>query len=403
MLKVIIILLVIALVCFLYTVYLWHKTNEKLTFMLDSLDNDDVNFRFRERLFFNASLNRTLNRLRGIYEKRQNELREQEQYFARMLENVQTGIVVVEELHGRILFYNNFAKVLLGMEQVSHLRQIKRLNEQLYDAFIAVKPGTNLKASYYNESASVNILLSASYASLKGKDVKIVAVSNIDPQLSENQEESWNKLTRVLTHEIMNTITPIVSLSDTLNQCAVEDKLDSNYISGLETISASSKGLLSFVESYRSLTRVAAPIRKSFLVSELVERVFQLTAPYTSDVGIGTVYIEKTEDVILWADENQIAQILINLVKNAAQAGATRIEISVELDSLENVVIEVSNNGTPISAEGREEIFVPFYTTKQEGTGIGLSLSRQIMRLHNGSLTLSRSDEKGTAFKLRFS
>ncbi len=403
MLKVILILLVIALVCFLYTVYLWHKTNEKLTFMLDSLDNDDVNFRFRERLFFNASLNRTLNRLRGIYEKRQNELREQEQYFARMLENVQTGIVVVEELHGRILFYNNFAKVLLGMEQVSHLRQIKRLNEQLHDAFIAVKPGTNLKASYYNESASVNILLSASYASLKGKDVKIVAVSNIDPQLSENQEESWNKLTRVLTHEIMNTITPIVSLSDTLNQCAVEDKLDSNYISGLETISASSKGLLSFVESYRSLTRVAAPIRKSFLVGELVERVFQLTAPYTSDVGIGTVYIEKTEDVILWADENQIAQILINLVKNAAQAGATRIEISVELDSLENVVIEVFNNGAPISAEGREEIFVPFYTTKQEGTGIGLSLSRQIMRLHNGSLTLSRSDEKGTAFKLRFS
>ena len=403
MLKVILILLVIALVCFLYTVYLWHKTNEKLTFMLDSLDNDDVNFRFRERLFFNASLNRTLNRLRGIYEKRQNELREQEQYFARMLENVQTGIVVVEELHGRILFYNNFAKVLLGMEQVSHLRQIKRLNEQLYDAFIAVKPGTNLKASYYNESASVNILLSASYASMKGKDVKIVAVSNIDPQLSENQEESWNKLTRVLTHEIMNTITPIVSLSDTLNQCAVEDKLDSNYISGLETISASSKGLLSFVESYRSLTRVAAPIRKSFLVGELVERVFQLTAPYTSDVGIGTVYIEKTEDVILWADENQIAQILINLVKNAAQAGATRIEISVELDSLENVVIEVFNNGAPISAEGREEIFVPFYTTKQEGTGIGLSLSRQIMRLHNGSLTLSRSDEKGTAFKLRFS
>jgi len=403
MLKMILILLVIALVCFLYTVYLWHKTNEKLTFMLDSLDNDDVNFRFRERLFFNASLNRTLNRLRGIYEKRQNELREQEQYFARMLENVQTGIVVVEELHGRILFYNNFAKVLLGMEQVSHLRQIKRLNEQLYDAFIAVKPGTNLKASYYNESASVNILLSASYASLKGKDVKIVAVSNIDPQLSENQEESWNKLTRVLTHEIMNTITPIVSLSDTLNQCAVEDKLDSNYISGLETISASSKGLLSFVESYRSLTRVAAPIRKSFLVSELVERVFQLTAPYTSDVGIGTVYIEKTEDVILWADENQIAQILINLVKNAAQAGATRIEISVELDSLENVVIEVFNNGAPISAEGREEIFVPFYTTKQEGTGIGLSLSRQIMRLHNGSLTLSRSDSQGTAFKLKFS
>ena len=247
MMEVILILAGAVVVCFVYTVYLWHRTNEKLTFMLDSLDNDDVNFRFRERLFFNASLNRTLNRLRGIYEKRQRELREQEQYYAHMLENVQTGIVVVEEGSGRVLFYNNFAKVLLGMEQVSHLRQIRRINESLYDAFIAVKPGAALKASYYNESTSVKILLSASYASIKGKDVKIVAVSNIDSQLNENQEESWNKLTRVLTHEIMNTITPIVSLSDTLNQCAVEDNLDPNYISGLETISASSKGLLSFV------------------------------------------------------------------------------------------------------------------------------------------------------------
>jgi signal transduction histidine kinase len=200
----------------------------------------------------------------------------------------------------------------------------------------------------------------------------------------------------------MNTITPIVSLSDTLNKCAVQDGIDSNYISGLETISASSKGLLSFVESYRSLTRVAAPIRKSFLVAELVERVFQLTAPYTTDAGIENAFIARTEDVLLYADENQIAQILINLVKNAAQAGATRIEISTELDALENVVIEVYNNGTPISKEGQEEIFVPFYTTKQEGTGIGLSLSRQIMRLHNGSLTLVRSDEKGTVFALHF-
>ena len=402
MLKIILILLVVAVLVLLYTVYLWRRTNEKLTYMLDSLDNDDVNFRFRERLFFDISLNRTLNRLRSIYEKRRTELREQEQYFAHMLENVQTGIVVQEE-NGRISFYNAYARVLLGMESLSHIRQLRRVSDSLYSAFMNVQPGKALKAEYYNESSRIDILLSASYATIKGKEVKIISLSNINTQLTENQEESWNKLTRVLTHEIMNTITPIISLSDTLNKCAVDDRLDSNYISGLETISSSSKGLLSFVESYRSLTRVAAPIRKSFLVSELVERVFQLTAPYTSDIGIGTVYIEKTEDVILWADENQIAQILINLVKNAAQAGATRIEISVELDSLENVVIEVFNNGAPISAEGREEIFVPFYTTKQEGTGIGLSLSRQIMRLHNGSLTLSRSDSQGTAFKLKFS
>ena len=401
MLETLIIILCVAVAVFLYTAFLWHKTNEKLTYMLDSLDNDDVSFRFRERLFLNVSLNRTLNRLRGIYEKRRGELREQEQYFAHMLENVQTGVMVLDP-QGRVYFYNNYAKVLLGIEQISHLRQLRRVNAPLSDAFMNVQPGNAVKASYYNESSKINIVLQASYATLKEKDVKIVSFNNIDPQLSENQEESWNKLTRVLTHEIMNTVTPIVSLSDTLNKCAVQDGLDTNYISGLETISASSKGLLSFVESYRSLTRVAAPIRKSFVVSELVERVFQLTAPYTSDAGVETVFVARTEDVLLYADENQIAQILINLVKNAAQAGANRIEISAELDALENVVIEVCNNGIPISKEGQEEIFVPFYTTKQEGTGIGLSLSRQIMRLHNGSLNLSRSDEKGTVFTLHF-
>ena len=401
MIKVILIFLVAAVLVFLYTIYLWHRTNEKLTYMLDSLDNDDVSFRFRERLFLDISLNRTLNRLRGIYEKRRTELREQEQYFARMLENVQTGIVVTDG-NGRVSFYNNFAKEMLGMEKLSHLRQLRRVSDSLYESFTTVQPGAAMKASYYNESSKINILLSASHATLKGKNVKIVSFSNIDTQLSENQQESWNKLTRVLTHEIMNTITPIVSLSDTLNKCAVQDSLDGNYISGLETISASSKGLLSFVESYRSLTRVAAPIRKSFKVSELIERVFQLTSPYTSDVGVQTAFVERTPDVLLWADENQIAQILINLVKNAAQAGATRIEIFADLDSLENVVIEVSNNGTPISKEGQEEIFVPFYTTKQEGTGIGLSLSRQIMRLHNGTLTLTRSDSVATVFTLTF-
>ena len=401
MLKLILILLAVAVAVFLYTVYLWGKTNDKLTYMLDSLEYDDLNFRFREVNFFSVSLNRTLNRLRGIYEKRRSELKEQEEFYAHMMENVQTGILVLDS-SGRVLFYNNFAKNLLGMESLSHVRQLRRLDEELYSAFMNVTQAKPLKASWYNESSQINILLNASNATAKGKDVRIVSFSNIDPQLSENQQESWSKLTRVLTHEIMNTITPIVSLSDTLNKCAQQDGLDENYISALETIRTSSKGLLGFVDSYRSLTRVAAPIRKSFMVSELVERVFQLAAPYTEPAGVQTTFVEKTPDVLLWADENQISQILVNLVKNAVQAGATRVEISVSLDYLENTIIEVSNNGIPISRESQEEIFIPFYTTKQEGTGIGLSLSRQIMRLHGGTLTLSRSDATATVFVLKF-
>ena len=401
MLKIILILLVVAVAVFLYTVYLWGKTNNKLTYMLDSLENDDLNFRFREVNFFSISLNRTLNRLRGIYEKRREELKEQEQFYAHMMENVQTGILVLDS-SGRILFYNNFAKNLLGMESLAHARQLRRLDDRLYNAFMNVTQADPLKASWYNESSQINILLNASNATVKGKEVKIVSFNNIDPQLSENQQESWSKLTRVLTHEIMNTITPIVSLSDTLNKCAQQDGLDENYLSALDTIKTSSQGLLGFVDSYRSLTRVAAPIRKSFMVSELVERVFQLAAPYTEPAGVQTTFIEKTPDVLLWADENQISQILVNLVKNAVQAGATLVEITVSLDYLENTIIEVSNNGTPISRESQEEIFIPFYTTKQDGTGIGLSLSRQIMRLHGGSLTLSRSDTAATVFVLKF-
>ncbi len=401
MLKLILILLAVAVAVFLYTIYLWGKTNEKLTYMLDSLENDDLNFRFREVNFFSVSLNRTLNRLRGIYEKRRGELKEQEQFYAHMMENVQTGILVLDS-SGRILFYNNFAKNLLGMESLAHARQLRRLDDRLYNAFMNVTQADPLKASWYNESSQINILLNASNATVKGKEVKIVSFNNIDPQLSENQQESWSKLTRVLTHEIMNTITPIVSLSDTLNKCAQQDGLDENYLSALDTIKTSSQGLLGFVDSYRSLTRVAAPIRKSFMVSELVERVFQLAAPYTEPAGVQTSFVEKTPDVLLWADENQISQILVNLVKNAVQAGATLVEISVSLDYLENTIIEVSNNGTPISRESQEEIFIPFYTTKQDGTGIGLSLSRQIMRLHGGSLTLSRSDSTATVFVLKF-
>lgn len=401
MLKLILILLAVAVAVFLYTIYLWGKTNEKLTYMLDSLENDDLNFRFREVNFFSVSLNRTLNRLRGIYEKRRGELKEQEQFYAHMMENVQTGILVLDS-SGRILFYNNFAKNLLGMESLAHARQLRRLDDRLYNAFMNVTQADPLKASWYNESSQINILLNASNATVKGKEVKIVSFNNIDPQLSENQQESWSKLTRVLTHEIMNTITPIVSLSDTLNKCAQQDGLDENYLSALDTIKTSSQGLLGFVDSYRSLTRVAAPIRKSFMVSELVERVFQLAAPYTEPAGVQTSFVEKTPDVLLWADENQISQILVNLVKNAVQAGASLVEISVSLDYLENTIIEVSNNGNPISRESQEEIFIPFYTTKQDGTGIGLSLSRQIMRLHGGSLTLSRSDSTATVFVLKF-
>ena len=217
--------------------------------------------------------------------------------------------------------------------------------------------------------------------------------------MAQNEQESWTRLIRVLTHEIMNTVTPIASLSETLLDF---DNVNEEVRSGLNTISQSSRNLIRFVESYRNLTRVASPVKKAFYLRDLVERVISLTREQTVISGAVCTYIERSDDVLLYADEGQIAQILINLIKNAIQADARNIVITAEINPSEHIIINVSNDGRPISKESQEEIFIPFYTTKQEGTGIGLSLSRQIMRLHNGTLNLTRSDEKGTVFTLIF-
>ena len=213
----------------------------------------------------------------------------------------------------------------------------------------------------------------------------------------ESEVESWSKLIRVLTHEIMNTITPISSLSESL---AKDDTLD--YKAGLQTISQSSKELINFVNSYRSLSRISAPVKKPVIVSDMVRKVLQLNLPLAKQYDVEFSYKELSKDIILYADEGQISQILINLIKNACQANSKNIIITAELTAAEDVVIKVVDDGMAISHECKEQIFIPFYTTKEGGSGIGLSLSRQIMRLHNGTLELESSDNKATVFALIF-
>ena len=379
------------------------KTRRKVAYMLDALEDKELNFRFDEKRLFGRKFNKTLNRLRNIFDKERREIIEQEQYYGLMLDHVQTGIAVIE-MDGRVNYCNNTALVLLGIATFSHIRQLRTASESLYEAFLKVTGSHEERASFYNESGKKTIALTASKASIAGKEVKVVAFNDISSEMAENEQESWSKLIRVLTHEIMNTVTPIASLSETLTTYISNDGkiYDPEMLAGLESISQSSRGLIKFVESYRNLTRVAAPVKKAFFVKDLTERVIQLTRQQTAESGTVCTVIEKSEDILLYADESQISQILVNLVKNACQAGASKIEITAEIDLAESIIINVSNNGRPISKESREEIFVPFYTTKQEGTGIGLSLSRQIMRLHNGTLQLTKSDERSTVFTLHF-
>ena len=226
----------------------------------------------------------------------------------------------------------------------------------------------------------------------------------VDRRRQQNEQESWTKLIRVLTHEIMNTVSPIASLSDALSHYVdvPQESRDVDVKAGLETIASSSKDLIRFVESYRELAGVARPVKKALMVDELVSKVIELTSQQCLDAGVSCSYIAETEDVLIYADESQISRILINLIKNAIQAEARHISITSGIDSEEQTMISVSNDGIPISPASREQIFIPFFTTKRDGSGIGLSLSRQIMLAHNGRLDLVRSDSRCTRFTLLF-
>ncbi len=222
-------------------------------------------------------------------------------------------------------------------------------------------------------------------------------------QRQAHEQDSWTKLIRVLTHEIMNTVSPISSLSDALAKSLDEDghsELDIK--AGLETISDSSKNLIEFVQTYRQLSGVAKPIRKALDLQDLMNQVIALNSEYVASCGAVCTYHPMDADLMIYADEGQISQILINLVKNALQAGAKHITITAKMGKDDEVIIEVSNDGEPIPLSSQEQIFIPFFTTKKEGSGIGLSISRQIMRNHNGSIVLLQSDASKTLFELRF-
>ena len=223
-----------------------------------------------------------------------------------------------------------------------------------------------------------------------------------EQQRQQHEQDSWTKLIRVLTHEIMNTISPVASLSDTLSKSMDENShSELDVKAGLETISSSSKNLIKFVETYRQLSGVARPVRKAIMVEELINKVFALGNEMAPE-GVTCRFQAQEPDLMIYADEGQISQILINLVKNAVQAGASEITITGSMGLEDEVILNVANNGQPISPESQEQIFVPFFTTKKKGSGIGLSISRQIMRNHNGSIELTRSDSTATVFTLIF-
>lgn len=400
---------------------LYRLHTQKILFLLDAIENNDTSIHFSEHedIPDNRIVNQALNRIASILYNVKSETAQQEKYYELILDCISTGILVLNDA-GAVYQKNNEALRLLGLEVFTHVSQLARIDTHLMEALTLCRSGEKFQTRLSNERGTVNLSIRVSDINVRKEHLRILALNDINNELDEKEIDSWIRLIRVLTHEIMNSVTPITSLSDTLLtliQGSEELKIKSERISsdketaeeirnGLQTISTTGKGLLSFVENYRRFTRIPKPEPSLFYVKGFTNRMVELSRHQFPNSHI-TFHMNITpDDLILYADENLISQVLINLLKNAIQAiesgGISEgiITLRAYCNESEAVIIEVTNNGPAIPPEIAEHIFIPFFTTKEGGSGIGLSISRQIMRLSGGSLSLHPGKE--TMFVLKF-
>lgn len=389
-----------------WSVQLYRRNLRKVSFMFDAVDNNDYAFHYatarhatEERI-----INESLNRILQILLQAKADAKEREKYYEMIMNSVNTGIVVINE-KGFVLQQNSESLRLLGLPVFTHIRQLERIDEKLAERFTDLQPGEKYHLSFRNERGAVNLSVRVSETVLKGERVKLIAMNDIHGEMEDKEVDTWIRLTRVLTHEIMNSVTPITSISSTL--LSRHDEMKEELRNGLELISDTGKGLISFVESYRRFTHIPTPQPTLFYVGRFIERMTQLASHHhASHIAIQTDI--RPDDLILYADEDLIGQVVLNLLKNAIQAIGPdhpdgQIMVRASCNSNESIVIEISNNGPAIPPEEAEHIFTPFFTTKEGGSGIGLSVARQIMRLSGGSISLkSNASNHRTTFVLLF-
>ena len=401
---IIIVLLLVAVVGYIRLYRHYRRNIKKVTFLFDAIDNGDFSFNFPTEKGFKEDkiLHQSLNRIKLFLQHTREEQMEREKYYEQILNAVDTGILVVDS-HDNILQHNQAALRLLDTDVLTHMNQVKG---KLKDEHLA-KHETQ--------------------AMLKDKHVRIIALSDVSHELSNQEVDSWIKLIRVLTHEIMNTITPVTSLSETLLTRVTEDK----YLKqGLETIHKTGTELLAFVNNYRRFTHVPQPQPALFYVEPFLERM-ALLCNHEVEISV------SPKDLLVYADESLLSHVVTNLLKNAVEAFKEKGKLSAErnkqdgneqgrnkqecrsadlqsaaskkafirlqayANAQESIIIDVSNNAGLIPEDVASHIFIPFFTTKPEGSGIGLSLSRQIMRVSGGNLSLHQDKAQGiTTFRI---
>jgi two-component system, NtrC family, nitrogen regulation sensor histidine kinase NtrY len=338
----------------------------------------------------------------------------QYQYLQKILELVDTGILSYRLTDGSIVWMNESLKKMMQMPYLKTIHSLSKRDEDLYKQIMALKPGETKIATAHLERSSFKVLLSATAFQTDGEKFKLIAFQNVNEALDETESKAWQKLLSVMTHEIMNSIAPISSLADTLknrlqqsinrlnNTAGSVDDLEV----GIETIKRRSEGLLKFAETYRNLNKITTPNLKKIYVRDLFENLNQLMQPTLDQKMIEMEIVLKDTDLILEADTNLIEQVLINLVVNSIEAVKdtedARIVLSASEASNGKVVIKVADNGVGMPEEVQDKIFIPFFSTKKNGSGIGLSLCKQIMMLHKGNIQIQSIEGTGTSFTLHF-
>jgi len=392
------------------------QTNRKLTRFLESVKYSDFISGFTSDNKLGNSfreLNVAFNEVLEAFRKARSEKEEHWQYLNTIVQQVRTGILSFDT-DGNIQLMNANAKRFVGITNMKNIQELEKHNPKLLHALQEVQPG---KSTLYKSGTEFLLTLQATELRIRGNTVKLITLQNIQNELQRQELEAWQNLTRVLRHEIMNSITPISSLTSTLREILDHElvKKGNDYElkaegaddlrDGLETIENRSKGLIKFIDAYREYTSLPQPKIKTLRVKALIEKVTQLLKPEFKKKNIQIFAHYDSEYLTVKADEEMIEQVLINLMKNAIEAAdhAEQAKIEINGSYTENaVIITITDNGPGIIPEAIDRIFVPFFTTKKTGSGIGLALSRQIMQMHNGSLTVVSEPDVKTTFTLRF-
>ena len=395
------------------------RTNSRLTKFFESIRHADFTASFTDKSLGKSfdDLNNEFNQIIHEFKKNRAEKEEHFNYLLTVVQHVTIGIIVFRR-DGKVDVFNNAIKKILRLNHLRSIIELASVKDDLPEMLMKMKAGDKLLIKLFIEDELIQLSVSATEFRMRGEEYVLVSLQNIHPELEEKEIESWQRLIRVLTHEIMNSITPISSLASTVHDILTDPETDEIHVEKLSpddiesiatamaTIESRSRGLLNFVEIYRNLTRIPKPNFRHFRIREMFERAHDLLRPKLDELEIKCDCKVFPEDLMLLADPDLIDQVVINLLLNAIDAVKNQpkrmISITASVNINHRTTIEFADNGTGITPDLLDKIFMPFFTSKKEGSGIGLSLSRQIMQMHKGAISVKSKPGEGTVFTLTF-